>query len=355
MRIVLKFLSCVLALSLLCSPALAADLTQSPTATGVVRSAHTQDLVAPYSGTLLPFDWEAGDSVAADELLVQMDTVKIYAPCSGTLGIVFAVPGDDAQSVCSRYGGIAAIEPDNPYILNATTKSAYDDPDNKYIHIGETLYFKSTSSSRITGEGRVISVSGGSYRVEVTSGELELDETVTLYRDPLYDKESVVGKGTCAAADPILVQSTGRILRTVLSKGAHVKTGDLLFEAASADADSSLESAALASPFDGVISALNVLSGQQVAKGQVLMTLSDCSRLEVTCDVDEVDLGALRVGDSLPIVFDFVPDTVYQGTISEISSLGTVKQNAAYYTVTLTLGDVPGLRLGMSATVYLAK
>ena len=206
----------------------------------------------------------------------------------------------------------------------------------------------------ITGVGRVIAVSGESYRVEVTSGELELDETVTLYRDPLYENDSAVGKGVCAAADPIFVQGTGRILKTYVQEGDTVQTGDLLFEAAAPDADSALTSAAVTAPFHGVVSALHVASGQQAAKGQALVTLSDTAQLEIACDVDEIDLGALSVGDSLPVVFDFAPDAVYQGTIQEISSLGTVRQNAAYYTVTLSIGDVPGLRLGMSATVYLA-
>lgn len=355
MRFIPKLLSLTLCLMLLCTPALAADLTNSPTATGVVRSASTQDVVAPYSGTLLPFDLAAGDTVSAGDVLLEMDAGKIYAPFSGTLSMLFADEGDDAQSVTARYGGVAAIEPEHPYVLSATTQSAYDDPDNKHIHIGETLYFKATSSERVKGEGRVIAVSGNTYRVEVTVGDLEIGESVTLYRDPLYDRESVVGKGSCSAAEPILVQGTGRVLTVARLEGEFVQAGDLLFETVAADAAPTLESPTLSAPFGGAVSALNVVSGQQVAKGQVLLTLADTANLEVACDVDEIDLGSLSVGDALPIVFDFAPDTVYQGTIREISAVGTVKQNAAYYTVALSIGDVPGLRLGMSATVYLSR
>ena len=338
-----------------CTPALAADLTHSPTATGVVRSAHTQDVLAPFSGTLLPFDWETGDAVHAGDVLLEMDTTPVYAPFSGTLSVLFAAAGDDAQSVSARYGCIAAIEPENPYLLNATTQGAYDDPDNKYIHIGEKLYFKATSTERVKGEGRVIAVNGNAYQVEVTAGDLEIGESVTLYRDPLYDRESVVGRGTCAAADPVPVQASGRVLAVHVKEGDPVNAGDLLFDTVGADAAPTLSSAQFTAPFDGAISAVNVISGQQAAKGQVLMTLADTSDLEVTCEVDEIDLSALRTGDVLSIVFDFAADTVYQGTITDISSVGAVKQNAAYYTVTLSIGDVPGLRLGMSATVYLAK
>lgn len=353
MRFTSRLLSITLLLALLCTPALAADLTSSPTATGVVRAADTLDLVAPYSGMLLPFDLSAGDAVSAGDTLFELDTLKIYAPFDGTLGALFASVGDDAQSVTLRYGGVAAIEPANPYILNATTQGAYDEPENKHIHIGETLYFKATNAARVKGEGRVIAVSGNSYRVEVTSGDLEIGESVTLYRDALYDRESNVGKGVCAAAEPIYVQGAGRMLNMHVQEGDEVSAGDLLFETVAADAAPTLSSSVICAPFDGAISALSVVSGQAVAKGQVLMTLADTRKLEVTCDVDEIDLGALSLGDTLSIVFDFAPDAVYQGTITEISALGAVRQNAAYYAVTLSIGEVPGLRLGMSATVYL--
>lgn len=353
MRFVSRLFSIALLLTLLCTPAIAADLTGSSTATGVVRAADTVDLVAPYSGMLLPFDLSAGDTVSAGDVLFELDTLKIYAPFDGKLGALFAAVGDDAQSVAQRYGSIAAMEPANPYILNAGTQGAYDDPENKHIHIGETLYFKATHAARVKGVGRVIAVNGNSYRVEVTSGDLEIGESVTLYRDELYDHKSNVGRGVCSAAEPIYVQGTGRVLKMHVQEGDKVAAGDLLLETASADAAPTLSSPVISAPMDATISALHVVSGQNVAKGQVLMTLADTRKLEVICDVDEIDLGALHLGDTLPIVFDFAPGAVYQGTITEISMLGAVRQNAAYYPVTLSVGEVPGLRLGMSATVYL--
>ena len=145
------------------------------------------------------------------------------------------------------------------------------------------------------------------------------------------------------------------MLKSYVKEGDSVRAGDLLFETVSADAAPTLTTTALTAPFDSAVSALSVVSGQPVTKGQVLLTLADTKSLEVVCDVDEIDLGMLRTGDVLPIVFDFAPDAVYQGTITSISSIGTVRQNAAYYTVTLSIGEASGLRLGMSATVYLVR
>lgn len=339
-------------------PVIAEDMATpaygNATATGAIEAVSTTEITAPFSGVLLPFDLTLGDTAEKDAVLFRLDTQRIYAPTDGTIGAVFAALGDDAQSVINRYGALAAIEPTNLFVINGNTTSAYDEPENKIIHIGEKLYFKSSSSSRITGEGYVIAVDGDSYQLEVTSstGDLELKERVTLYRDSLYEKKSDVGRGTCAVCAPVSVQGSGRIIRVYKANGDSVKAGDLLFESVSADAAPDA-TAKVVAPIGGVISVLSSASGQQVYKGQHLITLSDPSNLQVTCDVDEIDLGALKIGDVLSIKYDIYPDVTYEGTVTSISSMGFVKQNAAYYTVKLSIANQSELRLGMSATVYL--
>lgn len=330
------------------------DLSAMNTATGEVEAVHTVDLVAPFSGTLKPFDVELGDRLKAGEALFELDTTRIYAPCDGKLGALFAAAGDDADALTRRYGGLAAIEPSENLILQATTTGAYDQAENKLLHVGEKLYFKNTSGKKTTGTGRVTAVTQDGYQVEILTGSPEVKESVNLYRDAFYTRESCVGKGTCAPADSVSVLGTGRVLKVHAAQGQSVRAGDLLFETVGADAAPDGLSAQIYAPSAGVMGAIAVQDGQQVYKGQLLCTIHDESALQVTADVDEMDLGALAVGDSLPVVFDRFPDTVYQGTVTSISAMGTVKQNASYYTVKLAVGGA-NLLLGMSATVYLSK
>lgn len=349
-----SMLAAALCLPLFALPAMAdPDLTQYPTATGIVQAAQDLKITAPYSGTLLPFDWEAGDEVAMDETLFAYDTVKIYAPENGTLGAVYAGAGDDCETVLNRYGALAAVEPKNGYVIQAASTGAYDRAENKYIHIGETLYFKSASNNRITGSGRVTAVGDTGYTVEVTQGSPEIKESVTLYRNADHTKESCVGKGACQSAAPVAVMGAGRIIRCHAKEGSTIQKGDLLFEAVAQDAAPQVRSEAVTAPASGVISSLNTAPGQQVYKGQVLFVLADPAKLQVSAQVDEVDLNGLEVGISLPVVFDSQPDTVYQCQVSSIAKVGAQKQNASYYTVTLDLSGGSNLLLGMSATVYL--
>ena len=81
--------------------------------------------------------------------------------------------------------------------------------------------------------------------------------------------------------------------------------------------------------------------------------LHDLSSMEVTAQVDEVDLDKVRVGDTLKVVCDRYPDTELSGTVVSISGMGVQKQNASYYNVKLSLSTSLELLPGMNATVYL--
>ena len=65
-----------------------------------------------------------------------------------------------------------------------------------------------------------------------------------------------------------------------------------------------------------------------------------------------MDLKDLKVGDTVPVTLDTDEARILSGTVTEISSLGTQRQNAAYYTVHVAVQQ-PGMMLGQSASVYL--
>jgi len=349
-----KWLALLCTLIMLPTLALADDLAGCPTASAVVDAAEEIYVTAPFSGTLETFRWAMGDTVQAGDTLFAYQTTPVYAPFDGKVSALFAREGDDASAATARYGMIAAIEPENPYLIQATTTGAYDKSDNKFIHPGETLYYKSSNNSRIKGSGRVISVSAEGYVVEVLTGEPEIAESVSLYRDSDYIKESNVGKGRCAAAAPIPVTGTGRVYQCHVQEGDSVHAGDLLFELLAYDAAPNASNSIVMGRKAAIL-ALNCLPGQQVYKGQLLAALYDPSQLVLTALVDEVDIASLATGGKVSLILDCQPDTVYEATITAISQVGIQKQNACYYEVTLTLPQVNTLRLGMNATVYLNK
>lgn len=344
----------VMALCLLaCFPALAAeDLTGRPLADGIVTAVNYLDVTAPMSGTLNAFDLAAGDTVTAGQELMGFVTTGIYATENATVGAVFVQPGDDASAAVARYGALLGLEPEQSLRIQASTAGAYNDDANRTLHLGETLYFKSNQSSRVEGQGRVVAISGTQYTVDVLTGNFELNESLTLYRENDYDQKDCVGKGTVVRRDPLSVQGNGRVSAVYVQEGQQVTTGQLLLELVSADAAPERVTPWVTAEQAGVVASVAVTPGQQVWKGQLLCRLYLTDTLEVVAEVDELDLGDLQVGDALPVTLDANPEQIITGTVTEISALGATRQNAAYYTVHVSIPASSGM-LGASASVYL--
>ena len=324
------------------------DLTQYAIANGVVRASAFDDITAPCSGTLLTFDWEAGDTVDAGTAMFEMMTTNICAPEDGTVRYLFAEQGDSADSAMATYGAVLALEPSARQRMHCTYEDAADYEENKHLHIGDVLYFKSSSEK---GSGVVIAAAGDNYEVEILTGSFDADKKMDLYKDSGYRSHDKVGKGKVYLRDDVTVAAAGRIAEILVAQGDEVKKGDVLLRVMAQDADAGAK-AAISAPADGVVGTVAVSPGQQVWKGQLLCRVWRSGTTEVVAEVDEMDLGNLSVGDQIPVTMDTDESRVLTGTVTEISALGDTKQNAAYYNVHLSVNDT-GLMLGQSASVYL--
>ncbi len=322
------------------------------TANGVVESAHVVEIVAPYTGVLLPFDLDNGQMVEEDEALFEMDTYKVYAPVDGRVTAIFARPGELAADVIGQYGMLAGIEKANRLIVTCSTDGAYDDEENRDIHLGEAVYLEETKDEENFGEGRIISVDGENYIVEVTKGDFDDEVEVDVYRSDSRASKSDIGSGVVSKTGDVSVSGTGRVLRLAVSEGDRVQKGELMFELAYPDADSGLATAQIVTRHAGALE-IACTSGQQVYKGMVLARVHDLTALTVVAEVDEMDLDLVEVGKTLTVEFDRYPSQRFAGKVTGISRIGVPRQNATYYSVTLSLDVEAEVLPGMNATVYL--
>ena len=349
-----KFLIVFTALMLLIPASLAEeDLTGYAIANGTVTAVDFVDVTAPYSGTLSTFDLSAGDRVSAGDALFTMLLTTVYAPEAGTVTL-FAAEDDDASAVMSHYGALGTVETAVSTQIVATTAGAYNNKDNHILYVGETLYFRSSGSGREEGFGRVIRVDGSGYVVDILAGNFDVGESFNLYRSERYDSRENVGRGTVTRRSPMAMTGVGRVCELLVEDGAAVAANAPILTLMSADADPGA-SPVIEAPEDAVIATVAVSPGQQVWKGQMLARLYLTDALEIIAEVDEIDMHGLQVGDTLPITLDVDEKTVLYGTVTEISALGVTRQNAAYYTVHVSLQNSDGIPLGGSASVYLPK
>ena len=131
-------------------------------------------------------------------------------------------------------------------------------------------------------------------------------------------------------------------------------------EASVAQAEVALETAreALArfevcAPFDGTVGAVLVRVGEVVAPGQPLVTLGDLTTMRVeTTDLDEVDVARVAVGQSAIAAFDALPDKLLVGRVARVSPMASAGSGGVNYRAIIELEDIaPPIRWGMTAFV----
>ena len=110
------------------------------------------------------------------------------------------------------------------------------------------------------------------------------------------------------------------------------------------------------SPVDGTVISRNVDIGQTVAASFQTPTLfsiaQDLTRMQIDTNVDEADIGKIRVGQSVQFTVDAYPDSTFPGGVSEIRNAPTTIQNVVTYDVVVKVAN-PELKLkpGMTANV----
>ena len=339
------FTALLLALSLSCAGALAA------TANASIAAPVTHKLVAPFAGTLLPFDLAQGDAVEEGDLLFALDTTPVYAAQSGTVAAVFVSEGDDGAGAQQHYGAMAYIEPEYPLYIDADNKDAYDKDENFYQHAGEALYLK---WGYTTGTGMILSVDGDDYIVEIHSGDFDPDDTVRCFRESHHPQSSEIGRGKVKRFADIAVNAAGRVARVHVQPGDTVKTGDLLFEMIDPQSAPGV-SAEITAPASGAVTQLAAVSGAQVYRGQLLCEIADLSLLELSVELDELDLTTVSVGDTLSYTLDAYGDKVFTGTVTKVRPIGAKRQNATYFDVRVTVPQGTTVLPGMNGTVLLGE
>jgi len=140
---------------------------------------------------------------------------------------------------------------------------------------------------------------------------------------------------------------------------AQLKAAELQAEAAKqavTQAQRQLDEAIITAPFSGLVAAINVKDGDIVPLPtmgpKIVVHLIDPGSMELTAEVDEIDIPDVKLGQSAIITVDALPGKQFDGVVTSIGSMPIVEAGLVLYRVKISL-DVPegsGLKLGMSAT-----
>jgi len=331
---------------------------------GNVVAGDTVAVAAPYGGTVASISLTEGALIAVGDPVATMQTTRVLAPVDGTVRGVFHQAGDALSG-----DAVLTIAPVSKYTITCTLDKAYDSIDTNYVRIGETVYLKCKPDGSHKAVGTVTAVNGSQYTVQTTAGELYMEETVYVYRSDAYTKVTRIGSGTVGRTSELSVTGTGSLLKLYVSDGDTVERGQLLYETVTGTLDGlGVYTDTVQSDAAGVIASVKVAAGQQVAKGDVLLTVYQPQNYRISFPVDEDLLGSVHVGDQVVITLNWNEDTgkTYQGTVTGISYLSDALADASsqsatgttattttktQYTGTVAFTADDDVRVGMSVTL----
>lgn len=126
-------------------------------------------------------------------------------------------------------------------------------------------------------------------------------------------------------------------LEEAVNKLAQAKTAVSDANANARQARVNRDYAFIYSPIDGVVLDRQVNVGQTVAASfntPTLFTIAeDLTKMQVEVDVDEADIGHVRVGQKAIFTVDAYNDQTFEGTVNQIRLQPTVTNNVVTYTV----------------------
>jgi len=127
-------------------------------------------------------------------------------------------------------------------------------------------------------------------------------------------------------------------------------------EAALRYAETNLKYTKITSPVEGTVVSRNVDVGQTVAASFQTPTLftiaQDLTKMQIDTNIDEADIGKIRLDQNADFTVDAFPDITFHGTVAQIRIAPTTVQNVVTYDVVVKLDNADmKLKPGMTANV----
>lgn len=160
----------------------------------------------------------------------------------------------------------------------------------------------------------------------------------------------------------------GRLEEILVKEGDFVKVGQILAWMSSTERAALLDAArgqgqeqlkywkdvykaiALIAPIDGEVIVATVQPGQTITTSEAAIVLSD--HLIVRAQVDETDIGKVKLGQDANVSLDAYPDTKIRAKVEHIYYESETVNNVTIYKVDLVPESIPPFfRSGMNATI----
>lgn len=363
------------------------SITNALTGSGTLQPADSYTVTTLVSGEVLSDTFEEGDIVEKDQLLYTIDSSDVsttetqaqtnytqalkakypMADISGTVSEVYVSNGDAVSAGTE----LCRISASNDLTIDFQFSYAKDgdfyvgQPAKIYLN-GYAGYIDGTvaqigSSSVANGTGmKMTTVRVKAANPGLVSGDCTASAVVGNYTS--YGQTTVkIGTGSTITAT-----ASGKVSGLTLMPGDSVSSGQRICTITGDSVDNqlknakaSLESAQdrlddymVTSPITGTVVEKTVKAGDNVGTGSnsnnTLCIIYDLTYLEMTLNIDELDIDNVEVGQTVNITSDAKAGQTYTGVVTKVSVVGNTSGGTTTYPVTVRIDETDGLRPGMN-------
>lgn len=303
--------------------------------------------------------------------------VRLLGSLQAAAATVYQEETVAVHSITNALTGSSTLQPADSYTVT-TLVSGEILSDTFYVGQSATIFINGFAGTTM---GIVTAVSSGStasstgrmlttVRVRAENpGLITSDHTATA----VIGSYSSYGSASIKVSESSVITAgtSGKISGLRRLAGDTISSGDRICTITGDTVDSSIENARI-SPSNSATSLENaqdnlddyeitaLISGAVVTKSakagdnieggsdETLCTIYDLSYLEMTLNVDELDISDVEVGQTVTITADAVEDTVYTGVVTNVSVAGNTSGGITTYPVTIRIDETDGLRPGMN-------
>ena len=363
------------------------SITNSLTGSGTLQPADSYTVTTLVSGEVLSDTFEEGDIVEKDQLLYTIDSSDVSttetqaqtnytqalkakyptADISGTVSEVYVSNGDAVSAGTE----LCRISASNDLTIDFQFSYAKDgdfyvgQPAKIYLN-GYAGYIDGTvaqigSSSVANGTGmKMTTVRVKAANPGLVSGDCTASAVVGNYTS--YGQTTVkIGTGSTITAT-----ASGKVSGLTLMPGDSVSSGQRICTITGDSVDNQLQNAKaslenaqdrlddymVTSPITGTVVEKTVKAGDNVGTGSnsnnTLCIIYDLTYLEMTLNIDELDIDNVEVGQTVNVTSDAKEGQTFTGVVTKVSVVGTTSGGTTTYPVTVRIDDTDGLRPGMN-------
>ncbi len=320
-----------------------AELSLSQAQRSQASAEELRTVRAETAGVVSELTVHTGQSVTAGQVIG-----KVLDSSVMTLMVPF--PSDEAQKI--MVGQAAVVTLDGSFETLNGTVTAVSGADTVGVGnmITRTVTISVTNPGGLSNTQRATASVGGvncsgngtfTYQAE-SNLTAQASGTVTAINAP---------GGTAVTAGQTVVTLGGNALdRQIAAASDTVRGAELSLEASK----DRLEDYTIKSPISGTIVTKTYKAGDMIESGKPMCVIYDLSSLELTVNVNELDISNVSVGQKVTVTATAVPGETYEGEVTRVSLAGTTTNGFTTYPVTVSIKEYGALKPGMnvSATIH---